>query len=154
MAISTTLATSILNKCFGREDFTPPETWYFGLCTQEPVNGELVEGSEPKSSSGYARYAIENNPESFTEVDGSSDPLTGRIAKIANANTIQMNEITSGEEPEVTHFFLADSATNSESGSRSVWIWGKFERPRKLVISSNLVIEPEGAVFNIINVKS
>lgn len=152
MAVSTTLATSILKKMFGNEDFTPPSTWYFGLCTQEPVDGQLVAGSEPTEASGYRRYAIPNSSSSFTEVDGSSDPGTGRVAKIANANTIQMDEIISGNEPEVTHFFLADSATNSASGSRDIWVWGQFERPRKLVISSNLVIEPEGAVFNIVNV--
>ena len=69
MAVSTTLATSILKKMFGNTDFSPPSTWYFGLCTQAPVDGELVAGSEPLESSGYKRYAISNVPGSFTEAD-------------------------------------------------------------------------------------
>ena len=157
MAISKELAKKIAESITGGKQYTPPSNWYFGLSKTAPVDDMLSVGSEPAASTGYQRIQIPNTQlsggsGSFTPANTSGDEESGLIAKITNAQRIEMNEITSGDEPEVQYFFLAESSENSNTGSdRKVSIWGVFDRPRKLVINSTLVIESGGAVFELFN---
>lgn len=157
MAISKELAKSIAESITGGKQYTPPSNWYFGLSKNAPVNDMIAVGDEPQADTGYERIQIPNTQlsggsGSFTPADTSGDPGSGLIAKITNAQRIEMNEIISGEEPEVNYFFLAENSENSNTGSdRKVSIWGQFETPRKLVINSTLIIESGGAVFELFN---
>lgn len=157
MAISKELAKKIAESITGGQQYTPPTNWYFGLSKDAPVNDMISVGSEPQADTGYERVQIPNTQlsggsGSFTLADTTGDEGTGLIAKITNAQRIEMNEITSGDEPEVQYFFLAESSENSNTGSdRKVSIWGVFDRPRKLVINSTLIIESGGAVFELFN---
>ena len=153
MAISKELAKKIAESITGGQQYTPPTNWYFGLSKNAPVDDMISVGSEPEADTGYERVQIPNTQlsggsGSFTPADTTGNEGTGLIAKITNAQRIEMNEIISGDEPEVQYFFLAESSENSNTGSdRKVSIWGVFDRPRKLVINSTLIIESGGAVF-------
>lgn len=157
MAISKELAKKIAESITGGQQYTPPANWYFGLSKKAPVDDMISVGDEPEADIGYERVQIPNTQlasgsGSFTPADTTGDEGTGLIAKITNAQRIEMNEITSGDEPEVQYFFLAESSENSNTGSdRKVSIWGVFDRPRKLVINSTLIIESGGAVFELFN---
>ena len=157
MAISKELAKKIAESITGGQQYTPPANWYFGLSKDAPVDDMISVGSEPQADTGYERVQIPNTQlssgsGSFTPADTTGDEGTGLIAKITNAQRIEMNEITSGGEPEVQYFFLAESSENSNTGSdRKVSIWGVFDRPRKLAINSTLIIESGGAVFELFN---
>lgn len=157
MAISKELAKKIAESITGGQQYTPPTNWYFGLSKNAPVDDMISVGSEPEADTGYERVQIPNTQlsggsGSFTPADTTGDEGTGLIAKITNAQRIEMNEIISGDEPEVQYFFLAESSENSNTGSdRKVSIWGVFDRPRKLVINSTLIIESGGAVFELFN---
>ena len=157
MAISKELAKKIAESITGGQQYTPPTNWYFGLSKNAPVDDMISVGSEPEADTGYERVQIPNTQlsggsGSFTPADTTGDEGTGLIAKITNAQRIEMNEIISGDEPEVQYFFLAESSENSNTGSdRKVSIWGVFDRPRKLVINSTLIIESGGAVFFFFN---
>ena len=157
MAISKELAKKIAESITGGQQYTPPTNWYFGLSKNAPVDDMISVGSEPEADTGYERVQIPNTQlsdgsGSFTPADTTGNEGTGLIAKITNAQRIEMNEIISGDEPEVQYFFLAESSENSNTGSdRKVSIWGVFDRPRKLVINSTLIIESGGAVFELFN---
>ena len=157
MAISKELAKKIAESITGGQQYTPPTNWYFGLSKNAPVDDMISVGSEPEADTGYERVQIPNtqlsgDSGSFTPADTTGNEGTGLIAKITNAQRIEMNEIISGDEPEVQYFFLAESSENSNTGSdRKVSIWGVFDRPRKLVINSTLIIESGGAVFELFN---
>ena len=157
MAISKELAKKIAESITGGQQYTPPTNWYFGLSKNAPVDDMISVGSEPEADTGYERVQIPNTQlsggsGSFTPADTTGNEGTGLIAKITNAQRIEMNEIIYGDEPEVQYFFLAESSENSNTGSdRKVSIWGVFDRPRKLVINSTLIIESGGAVFELFN---
>lgn len=161
MAISKKLAKKVIESINGGVSYIPPSNWYFGLSTSAPVNDLLPVGAEPANGTGYNRKQIPNSQMtsgtpsgSFTPADTTGDSGTGLIAKVTNAQTIEMDEITSGNEPDIQYFFLAETPENSnlESASREVAMWGAFDRTRKLVINSNLIIEAGGAVFELFNV--
>lgn len=157
MAISTALAKSILESVLGAVPYTAPNTWYLGLSTSPISNGTIPNGAEPADGTGYARLAIPNNQlissgtGSFTACTTDS---THPLGYVTNAQTLTMDEIVSGSEPTVQYFFLSTSPTNSnvQGASKLVSMWGSFDRARKLVINSNLIIESGGAVFEIVNV--
>lgn len=157
MAISQEIANSLIALLLGRKDYSSPTDWYFGVCQSPIVNGLLTTNSEPKEGTGYERKQIPNtqlvgaNNGSFTvPISDVARPLSF----VTNAQTLTMNEITSGTEPTVKYFFLSDSAQNSnaEGASKKVSLWGTFDRERKLSINSNLTIEPGGAVFEVVNI--
>lgn len=158
MAISTRLAKSLIESVLGGKAYTAPSTWYFGLSSSPITNGVIPNGAEPADGTGYQRLAITNNQlvgstgtGSFTEcTTDTSHPL----GFVSNAQTLTMNEIISGSEPTVAYFFLATTGENSNNSgaSKNVEMWGSFDRSRKLVINSNLIIEKGGAVFEIVNV--
>jgi hypothetical protein len=155
MAVSTELATKVIEQLVGGKDFTAPKTWYFGLLTGAPVNGMIPDGYEPSSSNayGYKRIALPNTQDVFTTaITGSSDG-NGMIAYVTNKDSFDMSEVTSGSEPEVNYFFLAETEQNSnESGAdKRIAMWGQFDMPRKLLINSTLVISAGGAIFGIYN---
>lgn len=157
MAISTALAKSILESVLGAVPYTAPTTWYLGLSSSPIVNGTIPNGAEPADGTGYARYAIPNS-QLVTSGSGSFTVCTTDSAHplgfVANAQIITMDEIVSGNEPTIQYFFLSTSPTNSNvtGASKTVSMWGSFDRARKLVINSNLIIEAGGAVFEIVNV--
>ena len=154
MAISKTLANEIIQNILGGIQYTAPTDWYFGLSKQEIVDGEIPVGAEPLDSIGYSRYRIPN-----TQLSGSSGSFSlptsdgeHPLSYVTNAQRIEMSEITSGSEETVSYFFLSKNSQNSnDSGDRTVEMWGSFVSPRPLIINSNLVIEPENAVFEILN---
>lgn len=141
MAIARNLANSIINEVLGGVANSVPSTWYFGLCTTEPQSdGTILD--EP-TVAGYARTAIANNKTNFS---GATYNGEHPLAFITNATKIQMSEIMDGNEPVVNYFFLS----NVETGG-TAYMWGKFDRPRTLMINSTLRVEPNGAVFEIAN---
>lgn len=152
MAISKDLGKKIVGAVVGGATYTPPATWYFGLSSQPIVDGRIPNGAEPDATLGYARKAIPNDLDNFNEpVDTGVDS----VAYVTNKQTITMNEITAGDSTKtVQYFFLAESGNNSntDSSAKAVQMWGAFDRARPLVINSNLIIEPNGAVFKIVNV--
>lgn len=157
MAISQALAKDVLEKIFGAVDFTPPDNWYFGLSMSPiPDTGILPTNAEPVTGIGYERLQIPNtqfngsNNGSFTTGDTSSDYPVGFVT---NANILQLDEISGGSDFVVSHFFLSDSPQNSNvsGASRQVTVWGAFDRPKTLTVDSTLIIEPGGAIFEIIN---
>lgn len=159
MAISKDLAKKVVECLNGGITFTPPTDYYFGLSTSLPIDDQLPTGAEPPASTGYKRIHLPNTQLSgstgtFTTADTTGDEATGLVVSVTNAQTIEMDEITSGDEPEIKYFFLAETEQNSnEAGaSKKVAMWGSFDRPRKLVINSNLIIEHGGAIFEILNV--
>nr|DAT69637.1 MAG TPA: hypothetical protein [Caudoviricetes sp.]DAT69717.1 MAG TPA: hypothetical protein [Caudoviricetes sp.] len=159
VAISKKLAKKVIECINGGVSFTPPTNWYFGLCASEPVNDLIPVGSEPADGTGYKRKQLANSQFSgssgtFTPADTTGDTGTGLVARVTNAQTIEMDEITSGDEPDIQYFFLAETPENSNASgaSREVAMWGSFDRKRKLVINSNLIIEAGGAVFELFNV--
>lgn len=159
MAVSKKVAKKIIECITGGITYTPPANWYFGLSSQPIVDDMIPVGAEPAAGTGYNRKQIANSQfsggsGSFTPADTTGDAGSGLIAKVTNAQTIEMDEITSGDEPDVQYFFLAETSenTNGESGNREVAMWGSFDRPRKMVINSNLIIEAGGAVFELFNV--
>ena len=161
MAISKKLAKKIIESINGGSTYTPPSNWYFGLSTSAPVNDLIPIGAEPAVGTGYNRkqlpnsqFTDSNTSGTFTPADTTGDAGTGLIAKVTNAQTIEMDEITSGSEPDIRYFFLSETPenSNSEGASREVAMWGAFDRSRKLVINSNLIIDAGGAVFELFNV--
>lgn len=161
MAISKELAKKIIESINGGVSFTPPANWYFGLSSLPPVKDLIPVGAEPPEGIGYARKQVPNSQMtagtpngSFTPADTTGVDETGLIAVVTNAQSIEMNEITSGSEPDILYYFLAETPENSNASgaSRKVVMWGSFDRPRKMVINSNLIIEAGGAVFQLFNV--
>lgn len=161
MAISKKLAKRTIESITGGVTYTPPANWYFGLSTSAPVNDLIPVGAEPADGTGYNRKQLPNSQltasvtnGTFTPADTTGDEATGLIARVTNAQTIEMDEITSGSEPDIQYFFLAETPENSNlaDASREVSMWGAFDRARKMVINSNLIIESGGAVFEIFNV--
>lgn len=158
MAISTGLAKSILESVLGAVPYTAPSTWYLGLSSSPIANGVIPNGAEPADGTGYARLAIPNNQLVASTGNGSftacTTDTTHPLGFVSNAQTLTMDEIVSGAEPTVQYFFLSTSPTNSNvaGASKNVSMWGSFDRARKLVINSNLIIEAGGAIFEIVNV--
>lgn len=157
MAISKALAKSLLETVLGAAPYTAPSTWYFGLSSSPITDGTLPNNAEPPTGIGYNRTAIPNN-QLIGANNGSWNPATTDATRplgyVTNAQTITMDEITGGSEPTVQYFFLSQSATNSNTSgaSKQVDVWGSFDRARVLQVNSNLVIEADGAVFEIVNV--
>lgn len=157
MAISKDLGKALLESVVGGKPYVAPSTWYLGLSSSPIVNDAIPNNAEPPEGIGYARKAIPNsqlvggNGGSFTP---ARDDAEHPVAYVTNAQTILMDEITGGSEPSVQYFFLAETGQNSnaDGASRKVSMWGSFDRVRKLVINSNLIIESGGAVFEIVNV--
>lgn len=157
MAISKELGKSVIESIVGGKPYTAPSIWYLGLSSSPIVDGIIPNNGEPPEGIGYARKPIPNsqlagaNNGSFTPAESDS---TRPVAFVTNAQTITMDEITGGAEPSVQYFFLAETGQNSNApdASKKVSMWGSFDRARKLVINSNLIIESGGAVFEIVNV--
>lgn len=156
MAISADLGKKILESVVGGKTYTPPSKWYLGLSSQ-PIdeNDEIPNQAEPPEGIGYARKEIPNSQLSGSS--GSFNPAqsdSSRVAYVTNAQTIMMDEITSGTEPIVQYFFLAETSENSNAGgaSKKVAMWGAFDRARRLSVNSNLIIEAGGALFELVNV--
>lgn len=161
MAISKNLAKKVIESINGGVAYTPPANWYFGLSSLPIENDMIPVGAEPPDGTGYKRKKLPNTQFSATVTDGmfspadtTGDDTTGLIATVTNAQEIEMDEIVSGNEPEIQYFFLAETPDNSglDGASREVSMWGSFDRARKLVINSNLIIEVGGAIFEIFNI--
>lgn len=157
MAISTELAKQISESIMGGKQFIPPSDWYFGLSKIEPVNGVLLNNSEPIDETGYQRIHLPNTQNTsgsgtFTVAETPDEDGTGLIAKITNANRLEMPEIIAGDEPEVRCFFLSKASENSNTGSdKSVSLWGRFTTPKRLYINSTLIIEAGALSFELFN---
>lgn len=152
MAISKQLGKDILNTVMRGSAFPSIPTWYLGLCSSPPVNGVIPNGAEPSGDIGYQRTAIIAGPDNFdAAVDGTA---ANSVAYITNKKSITMAEITSGNEDRMGYYFLSRVGGNSNTSTeaKNVDMWGAFDRARPLVINSNLVIEANGAVFEIVNV--
>lgn len=156
MSVSKTLANSVLASIVGGVAYTAPSTWYLGLSSSPIVDGVIPNNAEPPDDIGYKRKAIPNSQLQGSN-GGSFNPpksdSTHPLAFVTNAQAIQMDEITSGNEPTVQYFFLSDSSQNSniDGASKEVLMWGSFDRARRLAINSNLIIESGGAVFELTN---
>lgn len=143
MAVSQNMASSLMQSALGATTYTGPSTWYLGLATVAPTIAGVI-SQEPSTTSGYQRLAIPNNQTSFTQPTFDAEhPLT----YITNNIRLEMAEVTSGTEPTVNYFFLSDTQTGGTAK-----IWGQFDRERVLAINSVLVIEPRGAIFEMVNV--
>jgi len=146
--VSRSLANNINGALFGKQSTFPViDTWYFGLCTQEPtvqestgdaiINGEIT-------NAGYSRVAITNSTANFNTPTHSDEiPLS----YVSNKTTISMPVITGGSEVEVPYFFMSRNQTGN-----TCEVWGKFSSIRKLTVDSQLIIYAGGAVFEIANI--
>ena len=95
-----TIENAVLNHIFGKTAYTAPATYYIGLSTSNPGESGSMAG-EPSGGS-YVRVAVTNNTTNFPNaVDGSK----------ANGVQITFPEAT-GTWGNITHFFLADAATD------------------------------------------
>lgn len=144
MAVSRSMANSLMQSSLGGIPYIGPGTWYLGLCSVEPSATGVITG-EPSTSSGYQRLAIPNNQQYFTQpVHDAEHPLT----YITNAVRLEMNDITGGDSPPISYFFLSYTQSGGEAS-----VWGKFDRDRVLYPNSTLFIEPYGIILEMVNIE-
>lgn len=112
MTKCTYLANKILDYCFGKQAFTPPNTLYVGLCTGVALDGTIT--GEP-SGSGYTRKSIVNN-----------DVTTIWSAAASKQKTNGSGAITfpaaTGSWGTLTVVFISDAA----SGNTNTWCYGNL----------------------------
>ena len=140
--VSKAFANSINQSILGKQAYTAPETWYFGITTQDLTDGNIPSGAEP-TNPGYSRTAIPNDQENFTHPDDNDGES---LSVIKNAKTFTMTEITGGSEFTATHFFLS-----SQPSGNTAEIWGTFAIPRKMQVDSQLIVKAGAAVFELLN---
>ena len=137
--ISKSFANSVNAAIFGGAPLEI-DTWYFGLTTQDIIDGVIPDGSELKTN-GYARYPLPNNSSSFNTPAYSS---TTPISSVTNAKNI-VYKIFSSPEILVTNWFMSKEQTGN-----TVEIWGKFKTPISLNTGTKVTI-PAGNLILTIN---
>jgi hypothetical protein len=98
--MTNTMENSTLDHIFGRTTYTAPATLYIGLSTSDP--GETGSMAGEPSGNNYARVAVANNSTNF--------PAASNGQK-SNGVAVTFPEAT-GNWGTITHFFIADAATN------------------------------------------
>jgi len=88
---------AILRALFGRRTLSPPPIYYVGLSSTE-INEDGSGKTEP-SDVAYARVAVANEPNSFTESAG----------QMANGTIIQFPTATASQT--LNYWFMADHLT-------------------------------------------
>ena len=138
MAKSRWLETHYLNVLFiGGSLPTVPSTWYVGLFSTSPVQGNDAAGVE-LSGNGYARGSIVRDSNHFAQAAQiGSDPDYSTNLVIVNMFT------ATGTLPTAVAFGLFDALTGG-----NLWYWGPANAPSGItIISSNKVSIPIGALL-------
>ena len=137
--ISIEEANKILGLRLGnRQDGeTVVNTWYVGV-SKTAISEDGSGISEPDSSNGYKRIAIQNNSSNFTAPANMT---------VKNTNPIVFDEVTA-DCGTVTDIFLSSVATGGKAA-----YYGKFTVPRPMPAQSNLTINAGDASFKIVNMK-
>jgi len=100
-SITNYLEEKLLKDLFGIAAFSPPSTFYIGVCTGGVAEDGTVTG-EP-SGNGYARVSVGNNTNwDYSQVSG--------VTKIENHSAIAFAEAT-GSWGTLTAVFIADAET-------------------------------------------
>lgn len=97
--IANVQANNIMNLLFGKTEYTVPDTLYIGLSTTA-INEDGTGATEPEGN-GYARVAVPNNKDSFS--DATAGVITNDIQIVFNEST--------GDWGTITHVFVADAET-------------------------------------------
>lgn len=122
--ISSARAKQSLEYEFGLRAFTPESTYYLGLSSTNPATSI----TEPASSTGYARVAIPNNAESWTQVEDGDYYL-------ANNKTLIFPPLKQ-ESGTVSYWFLATSA----SGKDTPPYYGELTSSRPMPADSQITV--------------
>lgn len=142
MAVTYYTGNMALNKFYGRTDFTPPATLFFGLSTTAPaIDGTNV--TEPVGSN-YARVGIANNKTSFTTAQSSTGTGYGP-GYLSNAVAIQFPE-SSGSWGVITHVVIFDAAT-----SGNVLFYEALTQSKTVESSTTVLIAANAATFQMLN---
>jgi hypothetical protein len=106
MSVTNYASAKILDKAFGKIDYTPPTNYYLGLSTT-PISSSGSNATEPTSGS-YARVLVANDKTYF-----------GYAAAAVITNGCAITFTTSGSAwGTITHMGLWDALT-----SGSVWFY-------------------------------
>lgn len=138
--ISIEEANKILGLRLGnrQDSATVVNTWYVGVSTTAiSEDGKGI--TEPSTSNGYKRIAIQNNISNFTAPANMT---------VKNTNPIVFDEVTA-DCGTVTDIFLCAQP----DGEPTAAYYGKFTVPRPMPAQSNLTINAGDASFKIVNMK-
>jgi hypothetical protein len=106
MPLTDAQKKAVLNYMYGKVAFTPSTSLYIGLCTTGSTPTSTGAAfTEPASTDGYARVAIDNS--TVTWVDATLETTSAKV----NAIDITFPE-SSGSWGTVTHFGIFTHATS------------------------------------------
>lgn len=130
MAMSTYLATALLNAAFRNTPFTSPDTVYLALYTSDPTDEDI--GTEVNGG-GYARKAI-----TFTAPVVNN----GRV-EISNDTEIVF-DIATSDWGTVSHVGVRDAETGG-----NLLYYGALSTPREILTDDQLRFTAGGLILTL-----
>ena len=125
---------NIMNLLFGKSEYVVPDTLYLGL-SMTTINEDGTGVTEPVGNA-YARVAIPNNKESFSNADNGV--ITNLIQIIYEEST--------GAWGTITHAFISDAATDG-----NVLYYDALAKERIVQESSSLTFPVGALTFTLKN---